>query len=337
MNNYDYQTISITPSDIEASLDSEVIGLNTAKKTLATIAYKHLYNIKNDIKSVHFSHLLLIGSTGSGKSHLVTRLLKTVDLPSVNIDATTLTESGYRGRDVDSIFEELLDLANGDFEKASRGIVFIDEFDKLKAKIGSERDIGGEGVQQSLLKILDGSNRHLNNSNSRRSRNGRTNNILPTNNLLFIFAGSFMFADEPIDDIVNNIMLLKKYGFLPEILARISLVVNVPSITGDDYGRLINKNINLIIGDYFSIFKELMCDIVITQSAKESLVSWTMARSTGIRGIRAGLEKYLLLALYDLVGMQQAGNYYKVIIDSVNNKLSYKIIKAVILKAGIYI
>ncbi|MBU1538369.1 MAG: AAA family ATPase [Alphaproteobacteria bacterium] len=285
------------PAVIYELLSRHVVGQHEAKISVSAAASKHLALSRSGSLAKVSSHVLLIGPTGSGKSYMVETLAAAMDVPAVFVDATTLTEAGYRGREIDSIFEELVHAAHGDLSKAEQGIVFIDEFDKIRSRGGSERDIRGEGVQYSLLKILDGNDRVLSSETVGRSSQARVRSI-STRGILFIFAGAFSFVDSGTESISDDICTLIPHGFIPELLGRISLVIPLDSFDEAAVAEMIQSRFHELMSDYDAIFRQHGYRIGVTPDASRFLACAAINSGLGLRHIRSSLDKLLLSALH---------------------------------------
>lgn len=314
-----------TPSKIVEFVSQYVIGQDNAKKTLALAIYNHFKRINNkkfDDVEIQKSNVLLIGPSGSGKTLLVQTIAKFLDIPFTIADATTLTESGYVGNDVESIFQSLLHAANNDIEKAQHGIVVIDEIDKIAKKslgVSLNKDPGGEGVQQSLLKIIEGTTCDVPTSGKRKSPN-ESNQQIDTSHILFIFAGAFVNLDDIIkQNTSTNLGIgfgatvdkkvtvrdpepedLYKYGFIPEFVGRIPVICKLEELEVSDLVKILTEPKNSIIKQFQTLVKMDGVNLEFTRDALQQIAKIAYDRKTGARGLRAIVENILKPHLYTL-------------------------------------
>jgi len=288
------------PSTIKAQLDAVVSGEDEAKKYLASIVFKHVSHLTADSGVGSKSHVLVLGPTGAGKSYLVEALRDAVDVPLVTVDATTLTEAGYHGRDVDQIFDDLLREAGQDRAKAETGIVFVDEFDKLRAATGSERDIRGSGVQYSLLKILDGAIRQV--SATRTSRLHSAGNVdsqrFCTNKLLFVFAGAFSEHPHLLEQSIVEPKDIARLGFLQELAARIPNVIRLKGLDSRYLTRALENADQGLLSEYSLLFRAMGCSLAFSSAARQRVSDEVVRMAIGYRGLRAVLDRVLLPLLH---------------------------------------
>lgn len=289
----------IGPREIYNQLSENVFGQHEAKVALSAAASKHLALSKLAPLSRRPSHILLLGPTGSGKSHMVESLAETLKIPAIFVDATSLTEAGYRGREIDSMFEELIQAAGGDVSRAESGIIFIDEIDKIRTRQGTERDIRGEGVQYSLLKILDGGDRVLSSEGVSRSSQNRVRTI-STRGIQFIFAGAFSFVDGGADAIASDSRILTRHGFIPELLGRLSIIISLGQFDRRSVAELIQQRFGELMSDYDLMFRRSGYEIEISQEASDYLARAVIESGMGIRYVRHRLESLLLRSLHDV-------------------------------------
>ncbi len=311
------------PMKIKEHLDDYVIGQNEAKKVLAVALYNHYKRIdKPIIKNVEIekSNIMLVGPTGSGKTLLAKSLARIMDVPFAVADATALTEAGYVGEDVESILSRLLAAADFDLEKAKRGIVYIDEIDKIANKSESAtsgRDVSGEGVQQGLLKILEGAEVYVPVKGSRKNSTAETV-LFDTTHVLFICGGAFVGLRKDKTKEKSSVMgfvngkekeeekkeiepkELINFGLIPEFMGRIPVIAELDKLTHEDMIRILKEPKNAITKQYEILFELDGVDLKFTDEALEDIAQIAIEKDVGARGLRGIIEKYMLPLQYTI-------------------------------------
>lgn len=316
------------PHRIKAMLDEYVVGQEKAKKTISVAVYNHYKRVLADPADgieIEKSNVLLIGPTGSGKTYLVRTLAKLLDVPLAIADATSLTEAGYIGDDIESVLSKLLAAADNDVEKAERGIVFIDEIDKIaKKKNTNTRDVSGESVQQELLKMLEGSRVEV--PVGAGSKNGMVPlATMDTHNILFICGGAFPDLREIVEERMRehasigfqadlkdkyreeknlldqvNMEDLRKFGMIPEFLGRMPIVVTLQPLTKEYLVRILKEPKNAILKQYRKLLAMDEVDLCFDEEALEVIAEKALEKDTGARALRAILEEYMLDIMYEI-------------------------------------
>lgn len=324
------------PKEIKAFLDEYVIGQDQAKKQLSIAVYNHykrLLHAQDENREVEIekSNIIMIGETGTGKTLLAKTIAKQLNVPFCIVDATILTEAGYVGEDVESILSRLLMVADYDVEKAEKGIVFIDEIDKIARKSDNPsitRDVSGEGVQQGLLKLLEGSIVNVPPQGGRKHPDQKYIQV-NTQNILFIAGGAFDGMKEIIERRLNkqaigfsaekinkveeedyilsqiNAIDLKSFGLIPELLGRFPIITYLDKLTKETLVRIMKEPKNSIINQYTELFKMDNVSLEFTDQAIEEIVEDTMNKGLGARGLRGTTEKILEDYMFDIDNKEQ--------------------------------
>ena len=316
------------PHKIKAKLDDYVVGQEYAKKVISVAVYNHYKRVATDTMDdieIEKSNMLMIGPTGSGKTYLVKTLAKLLDVPLAITDATSLTEAGYIGDDIESVVSKLLAAADNDVEKAEQGIIFIDEIDKIaKKKNTSQRDVSGESVQQGMLKLLEGSDVEVPvGANSKNAMVPLT--TINTRNILFICGGAFPDLDGIIKErltkqasigfgadltdkydrdktILEKVTIedLRNFGMIPEFLGRLPIVFTLKGLDEDMMIKILKEPRNAILKQYQKLLALDVVDLEFDEGALRAIAKKAMEKDTGARALRAIIEEFMLDIMYEI-------------------------------------
>ena len=325
-----------SPEKIKSFLDNYIIGQDYAKKVLSVAVYNHYKRLKylennnknEDDVEIAKSNVLLIGPTGCGKTLLAQTLARLLNVPFAIADATTLTEAGYVGDDAENVLQRLIQNADGDVEKAQRGIIYLDEIDKIGRKSENPsitRDVSGEGVQQALLKIIEGTTANVSKEGDRKHPTG-DRYVINTHNILFICGGAFEGIDKIIarrcqDSSIGFIANVKsktneqertkmikkvnsddliKFGIIPELIGRLPIVAVLDQLTEQDLINVLTKPKNAIIKQYKKLFEMDNAELEFDEDALKLVAEKSLKRKSGARGLRTIVEKILLDTMYEI-------------------------------------
>ncbi|MBR1872858.1 MAG: ATP-dependent Clp protease ATP-binding subunit ClpX [Bacteroidales bacterium] len=346
----------LKPAEIKAFLDQYVIGQDRAKKMLSVAVYNHYKRLNHNLSGnggddveLEKSNILLVGPTGTGKTLLAKTIARLLDVPFTIVDATVLTEAGYVGEDVESILSRLLQEADFDLAKAERGIVFIDEIDKIARKSDNPsitRDVSGEGVQQAMLKLLEGSIVNVPPKGGRKHPEQEFVHV-NTQNILFICGGAFEGIERTISQRLNTQIIgfanagshridkenllqyvsardLRTYGLIPEIIGRLPVITYLDALDRDALLRILDEPRNALLKQYTKMFELDGITLVIEDDAKAEIVDTAIRNRLGARGLRAICEKVMADAMYEAPSSRK--KTFTLTADYVKDKLKNDII-----------
>ncbi len=323
-----------SPSKIKDFLDQYIIGQDYAKMVISVAVHNHylrLNHVQDTDVEIDKSNILIFGPSGSGKTLIAQTIAKYLDVPFAIVDATSLTEAGYVGDDVESILTKLLASAGGDVQKAERGIIYLDEIDKKhKKEGGGNKDVSGEGVQQSLLKIIEGSEVMIPASGNKKNPQSELVKI-NTKNILFMVGGAFVGLDKVVEKSMNknkgigfgstlskeheiNDILrhtlpehLVQFGIIPELIGRLPISAPLEELTTSQLVKVLTEPKNAVIKQFVKIFKYSEIDLEFTPEALEAIANLAKVRKTGARGLRSVIESKLIKTQYHLQELKDSG------------------------------
>jgi len=345
------QTISLDPRAILKHLDQYVIGQDRAKMVLSVAIANHYKRIRNQDKNTEIekANILMLGPTGSGKTLLARSVARYLDVPFVIADATSLTEAGYVGDDVESLISRLYAASGNDVEKTQRGIVFVDEIDKISRRSESQsitRDVSGEGVQQALLKLVEGTKCRITPTGGRKHPNGETVEI-DTTNILFIAGGAFVGLDNIVKNRIRGTSIgfqaevsvdragdldqvtpddLVRFGMIPEFVGRFPSWVALKELALEDLISILTEIKHSYVDQYQWLFAQDQVALDFDKSALEQVAKNTLKNKTGARGLHSELERVLLPHMFNLARYKEQGiDQVKITDDLVNTPTELKV------------
>ena len=345
------QTISLDPRAILKHLDQYVIGQDRAKMVLSVAIANHYKRIRNQDKNTEIekANILMLGPTGSGKTLLARSVARYLDVPFVIADATSLTEAGYVGDDVESLISRLYAASGNDVEKTQRGIVFVDEIDKISRRSESQsitRDVSGEGVQQALLKLVEGTKCRITPTGGRKHPNGETVEI-DTTNILFIAGGAFVGLDNIVKNRIRGTSIgfqaevsvdragdldqvtpddLVRFGMIPEFVGRFPSWVALNELALEDLILILTEIKHSYVDQYQWLFAQDQVALDFDKTALEQVAKNTLKNKTGARGLHSELERVLLPHMFNLARYKEQGVYQvKITDDLVNTPAELKV------------
>lgn len=342
-----------SPQFIKTKLDEYIIGQDKARKAISVAAYQHMMRLVNNFSddsdvNMEKSNVMIVGPSGSGKTHTLKQVAKILDIPCVIVDATSFTESGYSGSDVEDIIKRLLIEADGDVKMAERGVVFIDEIDKKRKKTTSDgtRDVTGEGTQQALLKMVEGMRVTVTLDRDLHLLEEESETVdIDTENILFVCSGAFTGIDEIVgkrlgnkrigfservdhiqDGLVKDLTVedMVEYGMIPELMGRFPILVQYAKLTLDDIKRILTEPKDSITSQYQTLFNMENVELEFSTEYLESVATECLTRKVGARGLRSIIERDLVDVLYELPELSGNG-VEKVVVNagpSINNVTS---------------